>query len=92
MAAQTKVCGSLLCNRSVGLMVPGVQPLQETFTHDWHYTTRQDLLTEAYFPLQHPVGDHVVQTVPSGPDQVDHVMHQLLFAAVSAARLASPML
>ncbi len=71
---------------------PGVQPLQETFTHDWHYTTRQDLLTEAYFPLQQPVGDHVVQTVPSGPDQVDHVMHQLLFAAVSAARLASPML
>jgi len=65
---------------------PGVQPLQETFTHDWYYTTREDLLTEIHFPPQQYVGEHVVQTVPSGPDQRIHVMHQLLFAAVSAAQ------
>jgi cardiolipin synthase len=65
---------------------PAVLHLQEVFAHDWFYTTKQELIRECYFPTPIAAGEHVVQIVPSGPDQREHVMHQLLLAAVSAAR------
>jgi cardiolipin synthase len=64
--------------------------LQDVFVHDWHYTTRQALTDRRYFPRPTHAGDHVVQLVPSGPDLPAPVMHQLLFAAVSAATLLDP--
>lgn len=65
---------------------PAVLHLQEVFAEDWHYTTKQELVGQIYFPDPQGAGDHVVQVVPSGPDQREHVMHQLLLAAVSTAR------
>ncbi|HOW69267.1 MAG TPA: cardiolipin synthase [Phycisphaerae bacterium] len=65
---------------------PGVRDLQEVFARDWHYTTKKSLLDDRHFPRTEAAGSHVVQVVPSGPDQREDVMHQLLFAAVSAAR------
>lgn len=65
---------------------PAVQHLQEVFVEDWHYTTQEDLLLDEFFPEPTERGDHCVQIVPSGPDNEIHVMHQLLFAAVGAAR------
>lgn len=65
---------------------PAVHQLQEVFVQDWHYTTREDLVTGECFPPPETAGTHIVQMVPSGPDQEAPVMHQLLFAAVSSAR------
>ncbi len=64
---------------------PGVHHLQEIFAEDWHYTTKEDVVANEYFPLAEGSGDHIVQIVPSGPDRRVHVMHHLLFAAVTAA-------
>lgn len=64
---------------------PAVWHLQEVFAADWHYTTHQSLLQPDYLPIPEADGGHVVQVVPSGPDQEAAVMHQLLFAAVSDA-------
>lgn len=65
---------------------PGVRDLQDVFARDWYYTTKKSLLDDRHFPHTEAAGNHVVQVVPSGPDQREDVMHQLLFAAVSAAR------
>jgi cardiolipin synthase len=65
---------------------PVVHQLQEIFVTDWHYTTKEDLTGDVYFPAQQPCGSHVVQVVPTGPHQRVHVMHQLLFAAMTSAR------
>mgnify|MGYP002622826358 CR=1 FL=1 len=65
---------------------PVVRQLQDVFVSDWHYTTKQQLSGVACFPPIDEQGEHIVQVVPSGPDQREPVMHQLLFAAVSAAR------
>jgi cardiolipin synthase A/B len=74
--------------RDTHLMIAGpcVHHLQEVFIEDWHYTTREDLVKDEYFPLPDPAGEHTVQLLPSGPGQRVRVMHHLLFAAVSAAR------
>ncbi|MBN1345223.1 MAG: cardiolipin synthase [Phycisphaerae bacterium] len=64
---------------------PAVQDLQEVFIEDWHYTTKELLAGDDYYPSSTAAGEHVAQIVPSGPDQVANVMHQLLFAAVAAA-------
>jgi len=74
--------------RDTHLMIegPGVHHLQEVFIEDWHYTTREDLVKDEYFPLPGPAGEHTVQLLPSGPGQHVPVLHHLLFAAVSAAR------
>ncbi len=64
---------------------PAVHHLQEVFVQDWHYTTREEIVTDETFPVPEDAGDHVVQIIPSGPDQRIHVLHQLLFAAVNAA-------
>ncbi|HSW46672.1 MAG TPA: phospholipase D-like domain-containing protein, partial [Phycisphaerae bacterium] len=61
---------------------PAVLHLQEVFAHDWHYTTKQELTRACYFPRPRSAGQHVVQIAPSGPDQCEHVMHQLLSSAV----------
>lgn len=64
---------------------PAVHDLQEVFVEDWNYATDEDLLADEYFPAIAPVDEQVVQVIPSGPDGHAHVMHQILFAAISAA-------
>ncbi|MBN1343054.1 MAG: cardiolipin synthase [Phycisphaerae bacterium] len=71
---------------------PGVRHLQEVFVEDWYYTTQEQLSVEEWFPPIEPAGEHLVQIVPTGPDQEIHVMHQLLFAAVGAARSSISMI
>ena len=65
---------------------PTAHQLQEVFVTDWHYTTQEDLTGDVYFPEQEANGTQVVQVGPSGPYQRAHVMHQLLFAAMTSAR------
>lgn len=70
----------------LGIQGPAVHHYQEVFAQDWHYTTKEDLFNDRYFPDQEEVGDHIIQIVPSGPDQRTKVMHQILFAAANMAR------
>lgn len=65
---------------------PAVQQLQEIFVEDWHYTTGRDLVADEFFPPPKRVGEHAVQVISSGPDDRSNAMHQLLFAAIAAAR------
>lgn len=65
---------------------PAVHELQEVFVEDWNYATDEDVLADEYFPLTGAAGGQVVQVIPSGPDTRTQVMHQLLFAAIGAAR------
>jgi cardiolipin synthase len=70
----------------LGIRGPAVHQLQEVFVQDWHYATNEDLADQELFPSPQEAGQQLVQAVPSGPDQSEQVMHQLLFAAVSASR------
>jgi cardiolipin synthase len=65
---------------------PAVHELQEVFVEDWNYATDEDVVADEYFPMLEAPGDQVVQVIPSGPDTYTQVMHQLLFAAIGAAR------
>ncbi|MCK6457569.1 MAG: cardiolipin synthase [Phycisphaerae bacterium] len=65
---------------------PAAQDLQEVFLEDWHFTTGMELSGEECFPPLRRAGSDLVQIVPSGPDQEAEVLHQLLYAAVAAAR------
>lgn len=64
---------------------PCVTQFQEVFAEDWHFATKEDLTSDFYFPTPERVGRHCVQIVASGPDNPAHVLHQLLYAAVSDA-------
>jgi cardiolipin synthase len=70
----------------VGIEGPAVLHLQEVFAHDWFFSTKQELVGDRYFPDPQVAGDHIIQIAPSGPDQREHVLHQLLLAAVNSAR------
>ncbi len=65
---------------------PCVAQLQEVFVEDWHFTTRENLTADRYFPVPEAAGDKLVQMAPTGPDRRPGVLHQLLNAAVSDAR------
>jgi len=69
--------------RAVG---PCVAQLQEVFLEDWHFATGAALPPDLYIPPPLIEGNHLVQMVPSGPDQRPDVLYQLLYAAVSDAR------
>lgn len=65
---------------------PAVQQLQEVFVEDWNYCTGIELVSEEYFPPPEPAGEHVVQVIPSGPDMDLNPLHDVVFAALNAAR------
>ena len=72
----------------LGIEGPAVLHLQEVFAHDWFFTTKHELVGDRYFPAPQVSGEHIVQIAPSGPDHREHVLHQLLLAAVNSARSA----
>ncbi len=65
---------------------PAVGELQDVFLEDWNYATDETLDAADLFPEPSRAGPHAVQIIPSGPDTQADVMHQVLFAAVAAAR------
>ena len=65
---------------------PAVQQLQEVFVEDWHYTTRRDLVADECFPPPRIAGERTVQVISTGPDDATNALHQVLFAALAAAR------
>ena len=65
---------------------PAVHHLQEVFIDDWYFANQGNLTNDRYFPDPLAAGDQVVQVIASGPDRTTAVLHQLIFAAVSAAQ------
>jgi cardiolipin synthase len=62
-----------------------VQQLQLAFLDDWFFATEYVPRAREYFPDQ-PRAHHVVQVVPSGPDQDWEAIQKLYFAAIAGAQ------
>jgi cardiolipin synthase len=73
---------------------PVVAGLQDIFTEDWDFTTREALAGPDYFPDAEPSGDSVVQIAAGGPDQEVNCVREIYFMGMVEARrrlwLASP--
>lgn len=65
---------------------PAVEQLQEVFVEDWYYTTGRELTSPEYFPHHEPVGGHMVQVIPSGPDVEINAILDVVFSAITTAR------
>lgn len=65
---------------------PAVLHLQETFADDWHYTTREILDGERWFPPLEPQGPVLARGVTSGPDDDYDKMRLTYLGALSCAQ------
>lgn len=56
--------------RDMHLRIEGdaVLAMQEIFLIDWYFVKQEELTDPKYFPAADPIGDKLVQIVPSGPD------------------------
>ncbi len=56
--------------RDMHLRIEGdaVLAMQEIFLIDWYFVKQEELTDPKYFPAVDPIGDKLVQIVPSGPD------------------------
>ncbi|HNO80252.1 MAG TPA: cardiolipin synthase [Phycisphaerae bacterium] len=65
---------------------PAVHHLQEIFVEDWHYATKEKLVSSECFPRVEAKGDQIVQVIASGPDSNARTMHHLLLSSVTGAQ------
>lgn len=66
------------------LQGPAVQAFLETFSQDWRYTTGQVIAFD--HPAIVPMGDRVVQPVPSGPDIPEDSLREALLQGLYRAK------
>lgn len=59
--------------------------LQVIFLKDWHFVSKEEVQSLAYFPKQGDCGRTALQVVSSGPDVYWQSIHQGIFTAISAA-------
>lgn len=73
---------------------PVVAHLQEVFTDDWFFTTREALRDENWFPPLENCGPVIARGVADGPDEDFERLRWTILAALSAAkhsvRIATP--
>jgi cardiolipin synthase A/B len=65
---------------------PAVLHLQEVFADDWHYTTREVLDGERWFPPLEPQGHVLARGITSGPDDDYDKMRLTFLGALSCAQ------
>lgn len=65
---------------------PAVRQLQEVFIEDWLDSTGRELTSDKYFPPAMPVGQHIAQVIPSGPDTGVNAILDVMFSAITAAQ------
>jgi cardiolipin synthase len=65
---------------------PVVAQLQEAFAEDWHFTTREVLRGEAWFPELHAEGPVFARGIVDGPDEDFETLRWTLLGALAAAR------
>ena len=64
---------------------PAVPQLQRVFAEDWFDVTEESLFDGRHFPHLDAVGDDVVRTINSGPDQHRQVLLKVFCAAIQTA-------
>lgn len=64
---------------------PAARYVQQTFLEDWCFVTGEVVDGIDYFRDVQPMGDAIVQVVPSGPDLEWGALHQTLFRAIAAS-------
>lgn len=65
---------------------PVVRQLQEVFAGDWFFATGENLLETRHFPFPARRGAALAQVVSSGPDESCHTLHEMVCAAMHAAK------
>jgi cardiolipin synthase A/B len=65
---------------------PVVAHLQEVFAHDWHFSTRENLRGELWFPPLEPVGQVIARGIPDGPDEDFDKLRWAILGALACAR------
>lgn len=68
------------------LQGPIVTQLQEVFTDDWLFTTKEALRGDAWFPTTEPAGDMLARGVTDGPDENFEKLLWTMLGALSIAR------
>ncbi len=64
---------------------PAVRQLQHVFAQDWLFSTGEELTATELFPDPGMPGSSLVDIVPTGPDQEQEVLHELLLGALASA-------
>lgn len=65
---------------------PGVREFQIMFLEDWHADTGAEVSGAEYFPTNAPIGQTVLQVIPTGPDRDPESLQHLLIEAIHTAR------
>lgn len=65
---------------------PASLQLEDVFAKDWHFTTKEDLSSERYYPKPRREGDTTIQVLESGPDSEFYCLHQAVFLALAKAK------
>jgi cardiolipin synthase A/B len=65
---------------------PVVAQLQEAFTDDWLFTTKEALRGPDWFPPLEPAGPVLARGIPDGPDEDFEKLRWTLLGALAAAR------
>jgi cardiolipin synthase len=63
-----------------------VRQLQEVFTHDWFFTTKESLLCYPWFTEDEATGDSVARVVTDGPDEDLFKLPMIIEGAMSCAK------
>jgi cardiolipin synthase A/B len=73
---------------------PVVQQLMSTFAFDWHFTTKEELSGEGWWPTLAPAGEIAARGIPDGPDEDYETLLMTILGAIAQAthsvRLATP--
>jgi cardiolipin synthase len=64
---------------------PVVRQLTETFAFDWHFTTRESLADDGWYPALAPCGHVVARGIADGPDEDLETLQDALMGALSQA-------
>lgn len=65
---------------------PIVEEMQDIFVNDWHFTTKEKLLGQRWYPEIEPAGDTIARSIPDGPNTDKEVLHRVILGALAAAR------
>lgn len=72
-----------LCFRIEG---PVVAQMMEAFAEDWHFTTREQLAPELWFPPLSPQGESLARGIPDGPDEDLDLIRWAFLGGIACAR------
>ncbi len=70
----------------VAVRGPACLQLQDVFAKDWHFTTKEDIFSDRYYPKPKRVGSTTLQVLESGPDSKFFSLEQAVILALAQAK------